>query len=83
MENICPLCNGLFQETEYCPNCQQPLTDMGKIESFWGPYSPYQEEDLYVWQQEVEHPELADDYCVHLFSCPKCNYDRQVPVRIL
>jgi len=83
MENICPLCNGLYTKTEYCPNCGHPLVDQGMAEEFLEPYSPYQERDLYMWQQDIEHPELGEEYCVHLFSCPRCAYDCRVPVHLI
>lgn len=83
MELICPLCNGLEAPSAACPKCGENMDDQGNIEDYFGPYSPYQERDLYMWQQEIENPELGDDYCVHLYSCPHCQYDYHVPVKLI
>ncbi len=76
MEYGCPVCNGMASIAERCPRCGAPMTDAGMVEDFYGPYSPYENMDLYelpcYWQ-------LADDApCVHLYACPACGYDKRV-----
>ena len=49
------------------------MIDGGIVENYYGPYSPYDNTDIYelpvFWQ-------LADKFpCVHLFSCFGCGYD--------
>lgn len=83
MAFICPLCNGMEAPSPHCPQCGEAMGDQGMIEDFFGPYSPYQERDLYMWQQEIGSPELGDDYCVHLFYCPHCQYDYHVPIKLI
>lgn len=83
MEYICPLCNGINDKSEYCPQCGHQLEDDGKIEDYRGPYSPYQEEYLYMWEQEILEPQLGHDFCIHLFYCPNCSFDNKLPIHLI
>jgi len=78
MEYGCPLCNGFVEAEEYCLWCGHLMTDTGKMENYYGPYSPYdnmdQYEPPYCWGS-------ADtESCVHFFSCPVCGSDKKIGV---
>lgn len=77
MERICPWCNGLQATHDYCPRCGHVLVDKGSLQDFYGPYSPYME------QQAGEDlvPAGGRDLCVHLLYCPSCGYDRRAHIK--
>ncbi|NLT95483.1 MAG: hypothetical protein GXW85_08140 [Clostridia bacterium] len=74
MEIGCPVCNGLLSIGEVCKNCQGVMEDMGRIEDYYNPYSPYEEQD--------KIPQLAESpgNCIHLFACTNCNEEQQVAI---
>lgn len=79
MECVCPVCNGLTTAEVKCPKCGEMMEDTGMVEDYYGPYSPYDNQELYeppvFWN-------LADRLpCVHLYSCPDCGYDERVGVK--
>ena len=76
MEYGCPLCNGLIQEVIFCPQCGQPMEDVGVVEDYYGPYSPYENAELYNPPEERNAADLK--VCVHLFSCPTDASDTRV-----
>ncbi len=79
MECGCPVCNGLAVTDRVCPECGETMEDGGMVEDYYGPYSPYDDMDLY---EQPEFWEMADEApCVHLFTCPKCGYDERVGFR--
>lgn len=68
---ICPLCNGLVVIEKPCPSCGYNfLEDKGLLEGYFGPYSPYLDEELL---DQVDGVPFA--LCVHLLACPHCGYD--------
>ncbi len=72
MEYGCPVCNGLITFAEECNKCKQTMEDLGRIEDFYTPYSPYEEQDDLAILQESTHN------CIHLFHCLECNNDQQI-----
>lgn len=50
------------------------MEDMGRIEDFYNPYSPYEELDLIPCLQELP------GNCIHLFSCTSCEEEEQIIV---
>jgi len=76
LEHGCPVCNGMAGITETCPQCGKIMGDEGMVEDYYGPYSPYDNMDLY---EQTGFWILADRLpCVHLFSCPACGYDTRI-----
>lgn len=74
MMSICPLCNGLFNFSLPCPQCGHAMIDQGILENYFGPYSPYLDEDILDQNDGV-----GPGQCIHLFVCPQCGFDiRQV-----
>lgn len=69
--SICPLCNGLRQVFLSCPNCGGELEDLGMLEYYFEPYSPYLDEEILDQADGV-----SPDECIHLFNCPLCGYER-------
>ncbi|MBP2649749.1 MAG: hypothetical protein H6Q74_574 [Firmicutes bacterium] len=69
MEKVCPICNCMRDYYVECPQCGSLLTDGGVLENYFGPYSPYMDNDLF-------HEKTT--CCVHLFFCPNCSYDMRV-----
>lgn len=73
----CPLCNGLIRVEKRCPKCNQALLDGGTLESYFGPYSPYEEVDD---ELQSFFPEYANDRCLHLIYCPDCGWDKRIGI---
>jgi heterodisulfide reductase subunit B len=68
--SICPVCNGMEHMQNPCPSCHYEMEDAGKLESFYGPYSPYQEwGDIAMTNGYLDQ---AAQECLHIFSCPHC-----------
>lgn len=78
MEYGCPLCNGFVTVEKQCSCCGHEMSDCGMIEDYYGPYSPYENADLYepqgFWMLANSLP------CVHLFSCPNCGFDKRIGI---
>ncbi|KJS19185.1 MAG: hypothetical protein VR72_19380 [Clostridiaceae bacterium BRH_c20a] len=74
MEIGCPVCNGLLSIGELCENCRDVMEDQGRIEDFYSPYSPYEEQDGIPLLQELP------GNCIHLFSCTNCEHEQQIIV---
>jgi hypothetical protein len=71
MDIICPLCNGLSELSEHCPQCGEKLEDGGQVEGYYNPYFPY-EDDLLVPAPNAE--ENPQQWCRHLVYCRKCKW---------
>ncbi len=69
MSEICPICNGLFEENITCPSCGLQMENMGRLEDLKGPYSPYMDKDSFTLNNELH---TGDDMCIHLYCCPQC-----------
>ncbi|MCI1695259.1 hypothetical protein [Aneurinibacillus aneurinilyticus] len=68
--SICPICNGLEHMHYSCPSCHHQMEDAGKLETFYGPYSPYEE-----WgdtEMTNGYMDQAAGECMHIFSCQHC-----------
>lgn len=68
MEKVCPICNGLEEIDEVCPQCGHKMLDGGALQNYLGPYSPYVESDMVPLN-------MTNNGCVHLVYCPNCNFD--------
>ncbi len=79
MESICPICNGIRRINALCPNCQNQLIDQGKLEEFYGPYSPYME--IEANKLSNGYIDLENNYCMHLNICPVCGYEQVIAVK--
>lgn len=51
------------------------MEDQGPVEDFFEPYSPY------IAREEAKMKNIDSTKCVHLFSCPKCGYDKRITVK--
>lgn len=76
MERVCPLCNGLQQIDTCCPRCGHQLIDAGSLQNFFGPYSPYEEYNMYGSLASFD----VAGQCVHLFYCPACDFDQRTAI---
>ncbi|QJW47733.1 hypothetical protein HA075_19425 [bacterium BFN5] len=74
MDKICPLCNALQTINQICPICGQPMIDGGVIENYFGPYSPYMDQELF---------ESPDRFCTHLLYCPECHHDVRISLEMV
>lgn len=76
MDLICPVCNGLMEIDFRCRQCQKKMNDLGRIEDFYLPYSPYEEQDDLAALQE------SDLFCIHLLFCPNCKLDQRCNISL-
>ncbi len=67
----CPLCNGITFPGP-CLDCGTMLEDLGMVEDFFGPYSPYQDSELIEYQHKKSN--INNLTCIHLVYCPQCRY---------
>lgn len=67
---MCPVCNGLepFQET--CAFCGAAAADNGRLNDYFGPYSPYRPIDDAALTNG--YPDVASHQCVHVAQCTAC-----------
>lgn len=90
-KGICPACNGLTTLQTACPFCGESMLDQGSVSEYYGPYSPYVEEDtltlLNLWTpKDLEQSSEGEDCpipCIHLLACPRCGWDSRVPVDLV
>lgn len=76
---VCPVCNGLASVEKNCPGCGASMLDAGLLQDFYDDYSAYLDQDIY----EDGYRYYDDDYCVHLFACPRCHFDEYVKFKRL
>lgn len=74
MEFVCPVCNRLSSYVVECPKCGKGMEDSGTVQDFIDDYSPYLEKGSLI-------NSTPNEICLHLFSCPQCNGDQQVPIQ--
>lgn len=77
MDNLCPVCNGFVELRATCTNCNHPMDDRGKLEDYYGPYSPYEENDL------ITATGGSGSTCYHVAFCPKCESAKPKGVEII
>ncbi|GAB6157787.1 hypothetical protein JCM39194_09870 [Desulfotomaculum varum] len=70
MEKLCVLCNQLYQLTVSCPNCGTNLNDLGLMQDYYDPYSPYEDQKVF----EDGYKGYTEECCVHLLICPCCRF---------
>ncbi|HAA90330.1 MAG: Uncharacterized protein XD63_0087 [Thermoanaerobacterales bacterium 50_218] len=70
METGCPVCNGLTEILERCPDCSSPMEDLGTTETYHDPYGPYEAID--TGETAGNKAYTGDAQCVHLLYCPNC-----------
>lgn len=77
--SVCPLCNGMSDESYQCSLCKGEMKDKGKMYDYYDDYSPYMEMD---WNKLVDGiPDNAEKpECVHLLICPYCGNERELTV---
>lgn len=68
---LCPVCNNLFEIRKKCITCGRVMVNAGTVYDFYDPYSAYLELDVYAGNNKY----LADNYCVHLYTCRHCCLD--------
>lgn len=69
---VCPVCNGLQAVSAVCPRCASSLKDGGKIQDYYGPYSPYRPID--DMKMTNGFADLSTHRCVHYIHCEECGY---------
>lgn len=70
MRSICPVCNGLEEWKQACPQCGQMLADLGRLSDYYGPYSAYRPIDEMKMTDGL--PDLEPHLCVHAAYCETC-----------
>ncbi|MGI6113493.1 MAG: hypothetical protein ACOYEJ_05155 [Mahellales bacterium] len=81
MDRICPVCNGLEKYERFCSQCGSYMKEMGALQDYFGPYSPYQDQDII--NLPIEYQGIQEQTCVHLFRCDNCGTDDRVPINKL
>lgn len=75
----CGLCNGVSSPGP-CPVCGNQMKDLGMVEDYEGPYSPYQDGELIEW--EHKYNKKGSLVCIHMVQCPACSYKEHFEVPI-
>ena len=78
MNYLCPVCNGLLLLQLTCPKCTCILEDMGKIDDYDGPYSPYRPSDDLKLTNGFR--DLQFHLCCHYVYCSSCSRTNVVEV---
>lgn len=69
--------------SEYCSSCGSQLEEMGRMEDYKGPYSPYMDKVSFTVDNGMLL--MGDPYCVHIYYCNVCDkveYRSAVPKMI-
>jgi len=74
-DKLCVLCNRLYTLTIGCPSCGQGLEDMGLLQDFYGPYSAYEDQEIY----QDGYNGYTEECCVHLLHCHACGWSEFRP----
>lgn len=70
MSYLCPVCNGLQEWGPVCPSCGGTADDKGRLNDYFGPYSPYQPiEEIAMINGMID---AAEHRCTHVAFCPSC-----------
>lgn len=75
MNNICPLCNGLYEIKYKCKDCNIHMEDKGAKVNYMDSYSLNLLDDISHLVDGV-----AYDKCVHIYYCPKCHKSVQYSI---
>ncbi|MCP8968171.1 hypothetical protein [Ectobacillus ponti] len=80
--SLCPICNGMTDVQERCPECAAVMQDCGKTVDYLDDYSAYMD-----WQQleQVDGMpyEESHTYCLHLFYCPRCQQEHSEKILMI
>ncbi|WP_085506868.1 hypothetical protein [Thalassobacillus devorans] len=68
---ICPICNGIEEVEDRCPDCSNQMVDHGKIVDYLDDYSPYLE--VMLTKMVDGDPDSATvQQCIHVIQCVEC-----------
>jgi len=81
MSRICPVCNGLYNKQVICPNCGMVMDQAGRPEEYIEPYGPNMEKDTLL--SNANSITMEGNYCIHLYTCPRCNSIEKNAVEII
>lgn len=79
MDYTCLMCNHLVEITQPCPSCGAAMQNLGLLQDFYDPYSPYLDQEIY----EDGYKNYNQHYCVHLMRCDRCDIELFYPYRRL
>lgn len=71
------MCNGLYVLTLSCPKCGEELKDSGLIQDYYGPYSAYEDQEIF----EDGYRGYNEECCVHLLTCGNCGWEEFRPMQ--
>lgn len=72
MDYTCLMCNGLVDISIPCNYCGGVLQDLGLLQDFYDPYSPYLDQKIY----QDNYKQYNAHYCVHLLHCAGCGREQ-------
>ncbi|MEG6513916.1 hypothetical protein [Desulforamulus ruminis] len=79
LEKLCILCNRLYKLEINCPACGRSLQDLGVVQDFYDPYSPYEDQRIY----QDGYRGYTEDCCVHMLYCSDCGWQEFRPIKRL
>lgn len=81
MNEVCPVCNGLYEKSEVCSQCGGLMIQAGRIEDYNGPYSPYMGKETFLYNNK--NVITGDNCCIHLYECPNCSVFQHGSVQLI
>lgn len=78
--SMCPVCNGLTEIPQSCPNCANSMEECGKTVDYLDDYSAYMDQQLLEKVDGLSHEE-SNRYCLHLYHCAACERDFSLKVQ--
>lgn len=69
VDYTCLLCNHFLNITQPCSECGRPLENLGLLQDFYDPYSPYLDQEIYY----DNYKNYNENYCVHIMRCNACD----------
>lgn len=68
---ICPICNGIKEIEDICPDCASDMVDQGKIVDYLDDYSPYLEV-MMTKLVDGDSDSATAHQCIHIIQCVDC-----------
>lgn len=77
MDYTCTLCNHFEELNKKCPQCGSNMENLGLLQDYYDPYSPYLDQEIY----QDNYKKNNNDLCVHLLHCDGCGFEDFYPYK--